>query len=67
MDIIAKIRQKAAQVRQTIALPEGVEDRTIPAARDVIKNDFADLVLLGDEDTIVSKAENPCKRPLAGL
>ncbi len=56
MDLIAEIRKKAAAAKRTIVLPEGMEERTIKAAQDVISNDFAVPVLLGDEATITSKA-----------
>ena len=56
MDLIAEIQKRARQVRQTIVLPEGMEERTIRAAADVMKNDFADLLLLGDKVTIIEKA-----------
>lgn len=57
MDLIAEIRKKAARVRQTIVLPEGLEERTIRAAADVVEHHIADLILLGDETAIVTKAE----------
>jgi phosphate acetyltransferase len=57
MNLIAEIRKKAAATKRTIVLPEGMEERTIQAAQDVVTNDFAVPILLGDEATITSKAK----------
>jgi len=57
MDLIAEFRKKAAQTRRVIVLPEGTEERTIQAAADVIKNNLAELILLGEEAVIIAKAK----------
>jgi phosphate acetyltransferase len=57
MDLIAEIRKKAAGTKRVIVLPEGMEERTIQAAEDVITNNLADLILLGEEATIIAKAK----------
>lgn len=57
MDILVEIRQKAAANRQTIVLPEGTEERSIVAAGQVVRDDFADLILLGHADTIRATAQ----------
>ncbi len=57
MDLIKKIRKKAAETRRVIVLPEGTEERTIQATTDVVKHKLAELILLGEEKTIITKAK----------
>jgi phosphate acetyltransferase len=57
MDLLASIRQKAAATPRVIVLPEGIEERTIRATADVSQNKLAQVVLLGDQDTITAKAK----------
>ena len=44
---------QARSDKQTIVLPEGADPRTIEAAREILRNDIAELVILGDENAIV--------------
>ncbi len=43
---------QARSDKQTIVLPEGADPRTIEAAREILRNDIAELVILGDENAI---------------
>ncbi len=58
MNLITDIRKKAAATKRVIVLPEGTEKRTVSAAKEVIAEDFATPVLLGDEATIAELAED---------
>ena len=57
MDLIADIRKKAAANKKTIVLPEGTEKRTVLAVKEVLAEDFATPVLLGDETVIAELAK----------
>jgi phosphate acetyltransferase len=57
MDLIAEIRKKAAGTKRIIVLPEGMDERTILAAEEVITNNLANLILLGEEAAIIAKAK----------
>jgi len=56
MDLIQHIRQKAIGTNKIIVLPEGEEERTLRAADEVISNNIAQLVLLGNEIVIKENA-----------
>lgn len=47
---------RAKADRQTIVLPEGNDERTLAAAERILADDVADLVILGDAETIESSA-----------
>jgi phosphate acetyltransferase len=51
-----EIIQRARQQRQHIVLPEGNEERILRAAEIILLREIADITLLGDPDTIRSKA-----------
>lgn len=57
MSFIEGIKEKAKANRKTIILPEAEDERTLRAADTILKEDFADLVLLGDIDSIKSDIE----------
>lgn len=46
------ILEKARSNRKRIVLPEGEEERTLKAVSRVLSDDIADIILLGDPDTI---------------
>ena len=52
MDILERIRQRAAAKQQHIVLPEGNDPRTVVAAATCVRNRLAQITLLGDEATI---------------
>jgi phosphate acetyltransferase len=52
MDILERIRQRAAAKLQHIVLPEGNDPRTVVAAAMCARNRIARITLLGDETTI---------------
>jgi phosphate acetyltransferase len=56
MEIIYKIRKRAAGLRRRIVLPEGPEDRTIQAADFLIGEGIAEIVLLGAKGRVKDQA-----------
>jgi len=56
MDILQRLRGRAAVPPQHIVLPEGEDDRTIVAAARVIEERIARVTLLGDEEKVRSRA-----------
>ncbi len=48
MEFIDKIKANAAANKKTIVLPEGTEARTLKAANAIIKEGFANVILIGD-------------------
>ena len=57
MDILERIRQRAAAKPQHIVLPEGNDPRTVIAASICARNRLARITLLGDETTIRETAQ----------
>jgi len=57
MDILERIRQRAATKLQHIVLPEGNDPRTVVAAAMCARNRIARITLLGDEATIRETAQ----------
>ena len=56
MDILRKFRVQAATQLQHIVLPEGSDDRTLIAASKTAEERLARVTVLGDEETIRSRA-----------
>ena len=56
MDILQKLRSKAAMKPQHIVLPEGEDDRTLIAASQIAEERFASVTIIGYEDKIRSRA-----------
>lgn len=52
MELLAQIREKAAQKGKTIVLPEGTEERTLQAIKSIVDNKIAHPILLGDEGAV---------------
>jgi len=57
MNLIDQIKTTAKLANKTIVLPEGEEERTLKAANIIVKEGFAKIVLLGNKETIESKAK----------
>ena len=47
-DFLARMKAAAKAYKKTIVLPEGEDPRTIEAARAIVAEDLANLVILGD-------------------
>jgi len=52
MGILERIKKKAKENKKRIVLPEGESERTLKAADIILKEDIADLILLGNLDNI---------------
>jgi phosphate acetyltransferase len=48
--------ERARSDRQKIVLPEGDDDRVLQAADDILRRDFASIVIIGDSDAIKKRA-----------
>ena len=48
MDLIKEIVSRAQANKQRIVLPEGTEERTLKAANQILTDEVADLILLGN-------------------
>ena len=51
-DFLQRMKTAAKAYKKTIVLPEGEDPRTIEAARKIVAEDLANLVILGDPATI---------------
>lgn len=58
MKLLDKICELAKADRKKIILPEGTEERTIKATETILKEKIADIVLIGNEETIKNKAQS---------
>ncbi len=54
MDFVQGLRRRAAELDRTIILPESGDERMLRAAAAVRDEDFAKIILLGEEDAIAS-------------
>ncbi len=52
MTLLAEIKEKAAKKGKTIVLPEGMEERTLQAIKEIVKQKIANPILLGNESKI---------------
>ena len=52
MGFIEQLKEKARHDRKTIVLPEGMDRRTYEAAEQIVKEDFADIILLASEEEV---------------
>lgn len=56
MSLLENIRARARQHNKRIVLPEGMEERTMKAADVVIREKIAQVILLGNRESILAKA-----------
>lgn len=57
MNFIDKIKARAKQNKKTIVLVETTDIRTLKAADETLKEDFANIILVGNKDTINKNSE----------
>ncbi|WP_058486333.1 phosphate acetyltransferase [Defluviitalea phaphyphila] len=57
MDFLTSIKERAKADKKTIVLPESLERRTLEATETILKEDLANIILIGNEKSILSKAE----------
>ncbi len=58
MDLLEKIKARAKQLGKRIVLPEGLEERTLKAADEVIREGIAQIILIGDPEKVKAKAKD---------
>ena len=57
MDFIEGIKIRAKQDKKTIVLPEASDIRVLEAARTALKEDYANIILLGNKEQILDMAK----------
>lgn len=57
MELFERLTQRAKANRRRIVLPEGTETRNITAADQILAEDLADIILLGNPSEIEAKAK----------
>jgi phosphate acetyltransferase len=57
MNFIDKIKQRAKEQIKTIVLPEAEDIRTLEATQQILQEQFANIVLIGNKERIEKKAE----------
>lgn len=67
LNLINSIVARAQANRQRIVLPEGTEERTLKAANQILTDEVADLILLGNPEEINAVAANGDSEILIGL
>lgn len=55
MSFIENIKERAKKNKKKIVLPESMDERVIEAAYKAIKEDIADIIIIGNKDEIVNK------------
>ncbi len=58
MSFIEQIKKRAKENIKTIVLPEAEDIRTLQATRDVLKEKYAKIILIGNKQKIEGKAES---------
>ena len=57
MNIIEKIKERAKQNKKTIVLPETMDRRVLEAAETALKEEIANIILIGKEEEIHSLSQ----------
>ena len=57
MSFIETIKERARQKKVTIVLPESMDRRVVEATEQIIKEDIANIILIGKEEEIAKTAE----------
>ena len=57
MGFIEQLKEKARKNRKKIVLPEGMDKRTYEAAEQIVKEDFADIILLATPEELKKYGE----------
>ena len=56
MSLLETIKNNAKQLNKRIVLPEGLEERTLSAANEIIAEGIADIILIGNPSEVLGKA-----------
>lgn len=57
MELVEQLINRAKANRQRIVLPEGTEERTLKAANQILTDEVADLILIGNPEVIEESAK----------
>ena len=57
MEILKRIKHRAHQAKKTIVLPEAEDDRILQAAKIIVDEDLANLILLSSDKDLKSRAD----------
>ena len=57
MNFIDQIKERAKKDKKVIVLPETMDNRVLEAAHKILKEDIADIILIGDKETILNHAK----------
>ena len=57
MSFMDGIKARARAERKRIVLPESEDKRTLEAAAKIIAEDIAEVILIGNEETVTAKAK----------
>ena len=57
MNLLDSLVDRAKAIKQRIVLPEGTEERTLAAADQLIRDDVAEIILLGNPGEIAERAK----------
>ena len=57
MTLLEQIRENAKKANKRVVLPEGEEERTLKAADTILGEGIAQLVLIGNPETIKAEAD----------
>ena len=58
MNFLEELKKSAKEDKKTIVLPESLEMRTLEATQEIIKEDIANIILVGNKEEILAKACN---------
>ncbi|MFW6352532.1 MAG: phosphate acyltransferase, partial [Bacteroidota bacterium] len=56
MDFLDQLKERAANNKKRIVLPEGLEERTLKAADVILEEGFADVILIGNPVAVQEEA-----------
>lgn len=57
MDLLKNIRARAKGYNKRIVLPEALEERTLKAADELLREEIVRIILLGNPDSVRKEAE----------
>ena len=57
MSFLGQVRKKALQANRRIVLPETSDERVIRAASQILKEGLAQVILVGNQETIMNSAK----------
>ncbi|MBS5793671.1 MAG: phosphate acetyltransferase [Clostridiales bacterium] len=58
MNFLEELKKSAKEDKKTIVLPESLEMRTLEATQEIIKEDIANIILVGNKEEILAKSGN---------